>query len=357
MKTAALSFEHFLGFLTSSGVDVGNIGHSRLQFPDIMKAAYIYLIQKMKQYMVKPLPSTGMPPHFSVAVDKSTPHRETNHAVMVIVPVNGIRVALPLDAEVVYKISDVGTTALAGGTGSELADQVFKSLNKIGIKVEDLGRLRTVHADGQYQASTFQQLIRCKTQEERSQTEKDKYSLLPWDPSHWLDIVMEQARETNVETSKFFKRLVNDLIKCTRCSGMDNDLIKCTRCSGMDNDLIKCTRCSGVDNDLIKCTRCSGMDEVTLNIKVLPRLLDLNTVTFSTTRFFSSAYESWDRIFTSYESLITAYSQFRETHDEEEETKYEVRGEGFVIDLCCALDVLFPIVSLMVNPHTVNLPV
>ena len=129
MKTAALSFEHFLGFLTFSGVDVGNIGHSRLQFPDIIKAAYIYLIQKMKQYMVKPLPSTGMPPHFSVAVDISTPHRETNHAVMVIVPINGIRVALPLDAEVVYKISDVGTTALTGGTGSELADQVFKSLN------------------------------------------------------------------------------------------------------------------------------------------------------------------------------------------------------------------------------------
>ena len=43
MKSAALYFEHFLGFLSFTGVDIGNVGHGRNQFPQIIKAAYIYL--------------------------------------------------------------------------------------------------------------------------------------------------------------------------------------------------------------------------------------------------------------------------------------------------------------------------
>ena len=49
------------------------------------------------------------------------------------------------------------------------------------------------------------------------------------------------------------------------------------------------------------------------------------TVTFATTRFFSSAYEQWEKVYACYESLIT-YTTFRETDDNEEETKYEIRG-------------------------------
>ena len=62
------------------------------------------------------------------------------------------------------------------------------------------------------------------------------------------------------------------------------------------------------------------------------------TVNFATTRFFSSAYEQWDMIFKSYTTLIDAYERFRQSDDEKDETKYDIRGQDFVIDLCGALD-------------------
>ncbi len=74
----------------------------RNQFPDIVKAAYIYVLNQTALYMFKPLESTGLPPHFSVAIDKSTPHRDTNQAIMIIVQVDGRRIAMPIDAPIVY---------------------------------------------------------------------------------------------------------------------------------------------------------------------------------------------------------------------------------------------------------------
>ena len=48
------------------------------------------------------------------------------------------------------------------------------------------------------------------------------------------------------------------------------------------------------------------------------------TVTFSTTRFFSS-FEQWKKIYDSYKALIETYRTCREDDkDEEDETKYQV---------------------------------
>eukprot|EP00794_Sanderia_malayensis_P013219 gene13219-14568_t len=44
--------------------DVGIICHGRNQFPDIMKAAYIYVLKQTRLYMHEPFSSTGLPPHF-----------------------------------------------------------------------------------------------------------------------------------------------------------------------------------------------------------------------------------------------------------------------------------------------------
>ena len=51
----------------------------------------------------------------------------------------------------------------------------------------------------------------------------------------------------------------------------------------------------------------------------------LETVTFSTTRFFSSSFEQWKKIYSSYKALIETYRTCREDEeDEEDETKYQV---------------------------------
>ena len=51
-----------------------------------------------KEFLKQP-ESTGLPPHISLAVDKSTPHGETNHTVLVILPVKGKRIAKELGKE------------------------------------------------------------------------------------------------------------------------------------------------------------------------------------------------------------------------------------------------------------------
>lgn len=56
----------------------------------------------------------------------------------------------------------------------------------------------------------------------------------------------------------------------------------------------------------------------------------LETVVFATTRFFSSSYEQWHKIYVSYKALMEAFRRCRENeNDEEEETKYQVRFISF----------------------------
>ena len=48
----------------------------------------------------------------------------------------------------------------------------------------------------------------------------------------------------------------------------------------------------------------------------------LESVAFSTTRFFSSSFDQWKKIYESYQGLIETYSRCREGHDDDEdETK------------------------------------
>ena len=63
-----------------------------------------------------------------MAVNKSTRHRDTNHAILIIMPVNGRRVAVPMDAPLVYKIDDEGD--ITGGSGVDWADQAVESVKK-----------------------------------------------------------------------------------------------------------------------------------------------------------------------------------------------------------------------------------
>ena len=42
--------------------------------------------------------------------------------------------------------------------------------------------------------------------------------------------------------------------------------------------------------------------------------------------------------------------------DEEEEAKYQVRGQDYAIDLCGALDVMKPAILLTIKSQSLNLP-
>ena len=78
------------------------------------------MLNQTSLYLCKQLDSTGLPPHFAIAIDKFTPHRDTNQAIMVILPYNGRRVSMPVDAPLVYEcLDDDGT--IQGGSGQDLA--------------------------------------------------------------------------------------------------------------------------------------------------------------------------------------------------------------------------------------------
>ena len=98
----------------------------RNQFPEIISAAYHYCLIETKNYLKE---LTGLRPHISLAVDKSTPHRETNHAVMILLPIKGKRVAVPIDAPPVYSLAE-GTGDVVGGEGQDLARQITDVLKK-----------------------------------------------------------------------------------------------------------------------------------------------------------------------------------------------------------------------------------
>ena len=148
-----------------------------------------------------------------------------------------------------------------------------------------------VHADGQYQSDTFQDALYAELgNNDRS---ADPFFLTPWDVSHWMDLVMVEMREESV-SSEFLKRLIkrSNRLHTMFARGRGNVEYK-----GLASPF---------------------------GLKVL------ETVVFATTRFFSSAYEQWHKIYVSYKALMEAFRRCRENeNDEEEETKYQVRFISF----------------------------
>ena len=113
-----------------------------MQFPEIIHAAYAYVIEETAKFLQEPLISTGLAPHFGLAIDKSTPHRETNQAIVLLVPSSGKRVAVRIDAPVVYTVNP-NSSDIQGGSHDELAKQVMSVLSeKLKINQKHLHFLR-----------------------------------------------------------------------------------------------------------------------------------------------------------------------------------------------------------------------
>ena len=122
VKAASLHYENVIGFLHSCGANVGNLGHGRNQLNSMIKAFQSYSHKKTHDLLTTPLPSTKLLPHFGTTSDKSTPTHVSNHAIMILVMVNGKKTAIPVDAPPVYSYAVAG---LEGGTAEELAEQVI----------------------------------------------------------------------------------------------------------------------------------------------------------------------------------------------------------------------------------------
>lgn len=89
MKTAAQHFETSIASHVSTGSDMGDMGHGRKQFNEVMRAAEIFIDEQTKDFLMKPMLSTSLPPHFYVTADKSTINHTTNQAVMICLVVDG----------------------------------------------------------------------------------------------------------------------------------------------------------------------------------------------------------------------------------------------------------------------------
>ena len=84
LGAASLHFETPLSLLANCGADVGNIGHTRKNFSTILYCLEKVINQRTTQWLSSPLPSTLMPLHFWVTVDKGTPSQVTNQAVLLV---------------------------------------------------------------------------------------------------------------------------------------------------------------------------------------------------------------------------------------------------------------------------------
>lgn len=148
----------------------------------------------------------------------------------------------------------------------------------------------------------------------------DPYFLLPWDASHWLDLAIVELRENSL-SSNFIKLIIKRSNRLHTLFG-----------SGRGHAEYKTY------------SKSQGLKA-------------LETVTYATTRFSSSAFDQWKKIYNSYPALVTAYSANREDKkDDCEETKYQLRGQDFAIDLCGIIDVFQPVVSLMIKCQSLNVP-
>ncbi len=107
-KSAALHYENQVAFAFSVGGQVGQCGHSRKMFSDLLKCLLAVVRQETKAKLMECLPCTGLPPHFYMTVDKATGNKRSNQAVIICPILDGKRVAIAVAAPEVYKGSDDG---------------------------------------------------------------------------------------------------------------------------------------------------------------------------------------------------------------------------------------------------------
>ena len=309
LGAAGKHLETLISFLALCSVDVGNIGHSRKHFSDILYCLEKTVNHKITTWLSKPLPSTQLPPHFWVTVDKGTPSRTTNQAILIIArDENGIPCPIPVAAPQVYR-------ALEAASYESLALMILKAF-EVNFSKDLLPRLCGVAADGPYQATGF----RSKLLEELGIfDEDDSQIMLPvsWDAAHAMNLGVLDVKDSKTQSGTHFQRFIK---------------------------------------------RCNVFNTILAHGKgfAFLQLVDSSArrpVSFASQRFASSSYEQWVKIEKSFHSFWQAFDILHPNRSEEEEYQYMIAGSDFVADLLAFLDTLEPVVELMLRVQSLDTPI
>ena len=308
LGSAASSHEKLISFLGCCGVNVGKIRHGRNLFNDILYCLEKAVNVRINAWLKTPLPSTMLPPHFWATVDKATPSRKTNQAILVVARnSSGVPCPIPIEAPNVY--TDFRTASY-----ESLAELLVKAIED-NLSHEVLSRFCGVAADGPYQATRF----RKKLLEILNIADNGNQLPFPvtWDAAHALNLGVVDVKDSQTESGNHFKRFVK---------------------------------------------RCIVFNNILSNGKgfAFLQLVDSSArrpVAYATQRFTSSAYEQWLKIEKSFSSFWQAFELLHPHREEEEELQYMITGYDFVSDLLAFLDVLKPVVDLMFRVQSLDTPV
>ena len=122
-KAAALHYENQVAYAFSVGAQVGGSGDSRKMFPDLVKCMLSVINKEIRNVMTTCLPSTGLPPHYYLTLDKATVNKRKNQAVIICPMVEGKRIPIAVAAPEVYSRNDVG--GIVGGSAQDSGTQAL----------------------------------------------------------------------------------------------------------------------------------------------------------------------------------------------------------------------------------------
>jgi hypothetical protein len=309
LGAAARNFETMISFLACCGVDVGNIGHGRNKFSEILHCLEKTVNGKINDWLNQPLPSTQLPPHIWATIDKATPARITNQAVLVVGRnESGTPCPIPVDAPAVYKDFEQASYDVLAKLLLEAIENNFSK--------EVLSRLCGVAADGPYQAGGFRKQLMAIL--EIAEDGLESLALpVTWDPAHILNLAVVNVKDSETQAGDVFRRFVK---------------------------------------------RCNVFNSILANGKgfAFLQLVDKSArrpVPFACQRFASSSYDQWLKIENSYASFWKAFDLLNPVRDEEEELQYMIAGYDFVADLLAFLDIMQPVVDLMLRVQSLDTPI
>ena len=309
MGSAARHFETLLSCLALCGADIGNIGHSRKLFPDILYCLDKAVNEQTAAWLNTPLPSTSMQPHFWATVDKGTPSRVTNQAILIIArDASGTPCLIPVGSPDVYSNLDASYGALA--------EMITETISKnFGNNV--LTRLVGVSADGPYQTPSFREKLMGLLGIVDKDPENQIVFPVTWDGGHNVNLGITDIRDAESLSATHLNRFIK------RCN---------------------------IFNTLL--ARGKGYAFLTATGENF-----LTPISFATQRFASSSFKQWMKIEKSYGAYWRAFDAANVIRAEEEEYQYMIGGFDFVLDMLATLDTMEPIVDLMLRLQSLDGPI
>ena len=305
-KCAAQQYETNISCRISTGSEMGNIGHGRKLFVDILHVSEIWLDSKAARFLSTSLVSTSFPPHFYLSADKSTVHRVTNQAIVICPMIAGKQQAIP-----VQELEDIDHS-ITEATADKLADNLYETITStysIGEDTVAQSWQGTV-CDGLYQASMSEKRLN-----ELREKNDPVFDRVIWDPPHSVNLAAQDV--LSGWSSEFFSRLVS---RSSRIHQMFNH-----------GKMFALAKRQAVQS---QCQRL------------------LVTRRTCSTRFFTSQYHELEKLMT---SLPVYIETFRENKYNEIK-EYDMAGEDFVIVMCGTLDVIRPAIEILIKLQDLQCP-